>query len=87
MRRYLEIAIIVLGAIAWLEWRQVQGLKRDLEQAEAQLEGYRVADQFRRKLAEGAAGAAALDQELQQGDGADAPLSDYLRHGAGRVWP
>ena len=87
MKRALEVMIIVLAGLTFWEFRQVQGLRADLAQARAQVEGYRVSEQFRRRAAEAAADAQTLDLELQQGSGADAPLSDYLRHGAGRVWP
>lgn len=83
------LAAIVLGVIAlcgW-QWHQLDTLRADLASAQAAVEGYKELDKFRLKQQAAAIEAAALDQELSQGVGADAPLSDYLRRAAGRVWP
>lgn len=75
---------VVVVAFLWIE---VRATRAELVEAGRRLEGERAATVFRMGEAARQIEAAALDQELQQGAGADAPLSDYLRAGAGRVWP
>ena len=66
---------------------QLSAAREDLEAAEARIAGYEEAARWRAKETQRAAEAAALDETLAKGAGADAPLSDYLRGAAGRVWP
>lgn len=76
----LVLGIVVLRA-------ELRDTRAALAAAEAKVVGYAEADRWRRMDAKRVADAAALDEELRGGAGADAPLSDYLRNGAGRVWP
>ena len=66
---------------------QLSAAREDLEAAEARIAGYEEAARWRVAETKRAAEAAALDETLAKGAGADAPLSDYLRGAAGRVWP
>jgi hypothetical protein len=77
----LSLATIAAGA-AYL--RSVEG---QLAAARAELAGHKEAARWRAADEARRATVAAVDKELQEGTGADAPLSDYLRRGAGRVWP
>lgn len=85
-----RLAFLACGAAVLLAvgsvW-QLRMVRADLAAAEARLAGYAEAERWRLKEQQRAAGEAALDRELQEGAGADAPLSDYLRGGAGRLWP
>jgi hypothetical protein len=85
-RAALVAAAICAGLAGWL-WVRLDAVQADLAAAQAVAAGERTAARFRVALGAQAQDAAALDTELQQGAGADAPLSDYLRRGAGRVWP
>lgn len=76
----LALALVVQGG-------RLAAAREALELAEARLTGYAEADRWRRADAKRVAEAAALDETLRTEAGADAPLSDYLRAGAGRVWP
>ncbi|MFO1202999.1 MAG: hypothetical protein U1E58_10235 [Tabrizicola sp.] len=76
----LVLGIVVLRA-------ELRDTRAALAAAEAKVVGYAEADRWRRADAKRVAEAAALDETLRTGVGADAPLSDYLRTGAGRVWP
>ena len=80
----IVLAVIVPGWVMWQQWRAAAA---DLAEAQAQLAGHRAAEVFRYGEVARQVEAAALDKDLQQGVGADAALSDYLRDGAGRVWP
>lgn len=91
MIRYAVAAVIVLAvALGFQTWR-LNGAQADRDAAlmivaahERAAEALRVeVVRMERERVE----AATLDRELQEGVGADAPLSDYLRHSAGRVWP
>lgn len=85
MIRFALIALALAGlAFALIELRAARA---ELAEVERQLAGERAATVFRMGESARQVEAAALDRELQQGAGADAPLSDYLRIGAGRVWP
>lgn len=83
----LAACLAVLLAVTVADARAVRGR---LAAAEARAVAYaEAAQKTARVLAQIKAvadDAAALDQSLQEGEGADAPLSDYLRVGAGRVW-
>lgn len=76
-------ALLVVCSALWLK---LSIAERVLVKVQAELAGEKEAARFRFRLGEAQAGAAALDAELQKGSGADAPLSDYLRGAAGRVW-
>lgn len=81
------VVIIALVVICSALWLKLSIAERVLVKVQVELAGEKEAARFRFRLGEAQASAVALDTELQQGVGADAPLSDYLRHGAGRVWP
>lgn len=81
------VVIVALLVVCSALWLKLSIAERVLVNTQAELAGEREAARFRFRLGEVQASAVALDTELQQGVGADAPLSDYLRHGAGRVWP
>lgn len=81
------VVIVALLVVCSALWLKLSIAERGLVKTQAELAGEREAARFRFRLGEAQASAVALDTELQQGVGADAPLSDYLRHGAGRVWP
>jgi len=88
--RVIAALLVLVALLAVQTWRLSEAqAARDLAQARAQSfeEAARVHARHVARLAEAQAEAAALDRELQEGVGADAPLSDYLRGGAGRVWP
>jgi hypothetical protein len=78
--------LICAGALIW-QYRAIDLVRADLATARARVAGYEAAAQWRRAQEAAAVEAAALDLELSKGVGADAPVSDYLRGGAGRVWP
>lgn len=81
------VLLICLGlGLGWQSWR-LSGLRDELRAQAAALEGYREADRFRVRQRAADQVAAQLDRDLAEGVGADAGLSDYLRDGAGRVWP
>lgn len=92
MRRYLiaGAAVLTLAVFAWWQWDRAAGLAEDLAEAESRIAGYEAAAAVHRahiqRLERITAEAATLDREFQQGEGADAPLDDYFRRGAGRVW-
>ncbi len=87
MRELLAAFVLgVFGLTAW-QWHRLDTLRANLTSARAQIEGYKELDKFRLKQQAAALEAAALDQELSEGVGGDAPLSDYMRRAAGRVWP
>lgn len=87
MIRAALVVIVALLVVCSALWLKLSIAERVLVNTQAALAGEREAARFRFRLGEAQASAVALDTELQQGVGADAPLSDYLRHGAGRVWP
>jgi hypothetical protein len=86
MIRAAGVAIIALVILAAGLWVQLSTARADLAEASAALAGEREAARFRLRLGAAAQEAVTLDYQLQQGSGADAPLSDYLRGAAGRVW-
>lgn len=85
----LIVAVAIIATIMLCAWQyhQLETLRTDLATAHAQIEGYKELDKFRLKQQAAAIEAAALDRELSEGVGGDAPLSDYMRRAAGRVWP
>lgn len=87
MSRLVFIALASAVLVAAGAVVQLRAARAELAAAEAELEGQRAAERFRVKEQQRAAELAAVDHDLQEGVGADAPLSDYLRAGAGRVWP
>lgn len=76
---------LVLGLVILRQ--QLRDARAELAAAEAQITGFQEAARWRRAETQRVAEAAALDETLAMGVGADAPLSDYLRDAAGRVWP
>jgi hypothetical protein len=86
MRAQFVLVVGLIAAVAFMQF-QLKRARADLQTVQAVAAGYQAADQFRLKQQAAAQEAAAVDLELSQGVGADAPLSDYLRRGAGRVWP
>jgi hypothetical protein len=91
IRNGLFASVVLIGALFWValgvavwKWR---GAVADLRAAEAQVAGYEEAARWYREDAVRVKAAAALDETLRTGEGANEPLSDYLRNGAGRVWP
>lgn len=91
MIRAAGVAIIALAlALAVQTWR-LSSAQEARDRAELRAQGFEEAARIHARHVQRAEAerieAAALDRELQEGVGADAPLSDYLRRGAGRVWP
>lgn len=85
-----RLVFVVTGAavlVALFAVAQLREARADLARARAELAGQAEAERYRQKERERAAEAAVVDRELQEGVGSDAALSDYLRGGAGRVWP
>jgi hypothetical protein len=84
----LAVAVALGVFILAHELRQTRA---DLAAAEARLQGFEEAARVHARhvaaLEAERAEAVALDLELQRGEGANAPLSDYLGGWAGRVWP
>lgn len=84
----LVVAVALGGVILRLQLKQARA---DLAAAEARIATFEEVARIHlrnvQRLEAAAAEAGALDRELQEGSGADAPLSDYLGRGVGRVWP
>lgn len=91
MIRALALALVAALVALWVLIGSNRELAADLDAAEARTAAFEEAARIHsvniQRLEMVAATAAALDRELQEGEGADAPLSDYLGRGAGRVWP
>lgn len=90
MTRALLIALLALALLAGLQTWRLSGWKTRAATAEAMAAGYARtaelrAESDRRQQALREA-ATRLDHDLSMGEGADAPLSDYLRDAAGRLW-
>lgn len=85
--RALWLALAVLGAGLAVQSARLEAATAAKARAEAALRGHEEAARFRAREAIRQAEAAAVDRELQEGVGADVALSEYLRAGAGRVWP
>lgn len=81
------VLVLTAGALAL----ELKDTRAELAAAEARAAAFEEAARIHRRhvaqLEAAKAEAGALDRELQEGEGADAPLSDYLVRGAGRVWP
>jgi hypothetical protein len=93
----LALAALVLcaGALTvdrWLDARdaaiaaeaRISALEAELA---ARAEAAEILRAHNRRLAADAAARAALIRDLQSMEGADAPLSDFLRASGGRLWP
>lgn len=87
MIRALVLAAVLVGGTSWAAWHY-RG--RALE-AEGRAAAYAEAAELRRqqdaRQAQLRAEAQALDHDLATKEGANGPLSDYLRDAAGRLWP
>lgn len=90
--KYLILAGVVIATVgaAWLFWQHYLGVLDQLSAAEAKIEGYEEAARIHReylvKLRQQVTQWDELANELMTMDGKDAPLPDYLRAAAGRVW-
>lgn len=82
---------IAMGGWGWWQHQRAQAATARAETAEALVAGYAEVARMRAAqdavLAAQRAEAAALDRDLATGEGADAPLSDYLGRAAERLWP
>lgn len=90
MTRIWLAAILVLAAgLGWQSWHLTAWRAR-AEAAESRLVAWAEAARIRadhdRRLARLHDEAVALDHILANREGGDAPLSDYLRDAAGRLW-
>lgn len=90
LQRILLLALCGLLVLALAQgWRLAQWRER-ARAAEARVAAYaeaaRIRSQQDRRQADLAAAARALDADLDRLEGGDAPLSDYLRSAAGRLW-
>lgn len=90
----LLAAVALVAAVAgWGAWQRSRAVSAEVraEAAEALVAGYAEAARMRAvqdtRLAQLRDDAAALDRDLQEREGADAPLSDYMRDAADRLWP
>jgi hypothetical protein len=92
------LALLSVAATGWAGWAQHRHAQAMAELATTQRalavtqsrldqvrEAGRIAAEHRNRMATEAAQRDALIAELLSQEGADAPLSDYLRAGAGRV--
>lgn len=83
-------AVLALAGWGWWHHQRAEGLAEDLSAAQTRIAGYEAAAAVHRahiqRLERITADAVTLDREFQQEEGADAPLDDYLRRGAGRLW-
>lgn len=92
IRRYLIAGAAVLALAAWGWHQRDRALEAEagLAAAEQRIAGYEAAAAVHRahiqRLEQITADAVVLDREFQEQEGADAPLDDYLRNGAGRLW-
>lgn len=87
MLRMAALAVMLaLAGFGYWQAKAAQSARADAAAARAEAEGLREWARVQARELVAARAAAALDTELQQGDGADAPLSDYALRGAGRVW-
>ena len=88
---FLALMVVSLGFWADFNYRKARSATARAESAEAQVQGYKEAAKIHAKyLIDVRAANVAWDEltnEVLNMDGKDAPLSDYLRDAAGRVWP
>lgn len=84
------VGILALGVWGWQQRDRALEAEAGRAAAEMRIAGYEAAAAVHRahiqRLERITADAVALDREFQEQEGADAPLDDYLRDGAGRVW-
>lgn len=90
MTRTIVMLAACLAVLLVVTVADARAMRGQVKAAEARAAAYAEAAQKTARvvaqLEAAADDAAALDRSLQEGKGADAPLSDYLRAGAGRVW-
>ncbi|SOB97640.1 hypothetical protein SAMN05877809_1027 [Rhodobacter sp. JA431] len=92
---WLAMAAALGGALAWGHYTRLRAdlaaTRADLAAAQGMVTAYAEAAEIRRRSDEEQTRlreeAAALDHQLESMEGGDAPLSDYLRTAAGRLWP
>lgn len=87
MIRTVILAAALLAVTSWAAWHyRARALA-----AERKVAAYAEAAELRRqqdaRQAQLRAEAQSLDHDLATKEGADGPLSDYLRDAAGRLWP
>lgn len=84
-------AVIALGGVSWMLQARSANLQRELTLAQAVIAQHqKVADVHRahiKRLQAEADKWSKIENDLNNMDGGDAALSDFLRAGAGRVWP
>lgn len=89
--RVLALVLVAVTVGFAFTLHTLQNTRAELAAAEARAAAFEEAARIHRRhvvqLEAAKAEAGALDRELQEGEGADAALSDYLVRGAGRVWP
>lgn len=91
--KYLILVGVVIATIGagWLFWQRHLDVLDQLAEAEAKIEAHEEAARIHReylvKLRQQATQWDELANELLTLDGKDAPLPDYLRAAAGRMWP
>lgn len=82
---------LALGGWGWWQHQRARAATARAETVEALVAGYAEAARMRARqdaeLARQRDDAAALDRDLATGEGADAPLSDYLGRADERLWP
>ncbi|MBZ4024125.1 hypothetical protein CKO11_16895 [Rhodobacter sp. TJ_12] len=91
---WLAIAAAFGGALAWGHYASLRAdlaaTRAELAAAQGMITAYAEAIEIRRRSDETQArlheAAAALDHQLEQMEGGDAPLSDYLAAAAHNVW-
>jgi hypothetical protein len=87
----LMLVVTVTSGAAWLAWAEYRDVVDQLERAEDRIEGYERSAEIHRKylakMREINSDWDALSNELQQKDGADAPLDSYLLDASRRLWP
>jgi len=93
--RYLAVGAmalcLALGGLAWWQSARAARLALRLDASEALVAGYEAAAKVHRahiaRLEQIRAEAATLDRDIQETEGADAPLDPRLLPAARRVWP
>jgi|GEM_PF-2421229 len=92
----MAVALVAMGWAMWLYSSRAEALAtvarldRSVQVLEVQREQVReagrIAQEHRSRMASEAAQRDALIAQLLDGEGADAPVSDFLRRGAGRLF-